>query len=210
MENLFREALAASPVIAILRHLAPENAIAVGEALIDAGVLIVEIPLNGNRALETLETLAKNLSLKALLGAGTVLTGKDVGKASSCGARFIFSPNTDPDVIRETRRLGLASVPGVATPSEAFAALQRGAAALKIFPGEMFPPKVVKTLRVVLPNEAPLIVSGGINGDNIRDYADAGVQGFGVTSALFAPDLKPSEIGLKAKKLVAALRREGR
>jgi 2-dehydro-3-deoxyphosphogalactonate aldolase len=205
MEKAFHDALAKSPIIAILRHLAPANAAAVGEALIGAGVSILEIPLNGREALATLEALAKALHAKALIGAGTVLTAQDVGKAAACGARFILSPNMDAEVIGETRRLGLASIPSAMTPTEAFAALKYGATALKLFPGEFFSPNIIKAFRTVLPPETLLVLSGGVNIGNIRSYFDAGVKGFGVTSALFAPNISPGEIGLKAKKLVTAL-----
>jgi len=204
-EKLFYEGVAKSPVIAILRHLSPTKAIAVGEARISSGVSVIEVPLNGRDAFESLEILAKSLSQYALIGAGTVLTAQEVGRAVGCGARFILSPNMDAEVVGATRCLGLASIPGVATPSEALAALKYGATALKIFPGGLFPPDIIKSLCTVLPSETLLIMSGGINTTNIRNYYDAGIRGFGVTSAIFSSDMTPEEVGLKARYLMAAL-----
>jgi 2-dehydro-3-deoxyphosphogalactonate aldolase len=206
MVNGFHDALAKSPIIAILRHLAPSNAVAVGKALLGAGISILEIPLNGTDAWETLAKLSEELGEKALIGAGTVLSGQDVGRVSARGGKFILSPNADPEIITVTKRLGMASVPGVATPSEAFMALKHGASALKLFPGQIFTPEIIKALRTVLPVDTSLVMSGGIKPENIKSYLEAGVKGFGVTSAIFQPDMSPEEVGRRAKKLVSAVK----
>lgn len=210
MENPFRQALDKCPVVAILRNLEPDKAVAVGEALIEAGISILEVPLNGRNALTSLELLAKNLHLKARIGAGTALSPQDVSKAFACGATFIFSPNTDSEVITAARRLGLSSIPGVATPSEALAAIKLGATALKVFPGEMFPPKIIKSMMAVLPLDVPILISGGIGSDNVGSYLAAGVNGFGVSSAIFNPDLEPEEVGRRARNLMAVVTAESR
>lgn len=209
MDKTFREALAESPIVAVLRNVEASEGVAIGEALVGAGVTTLEVPLNSRDALATVEALMQKLRNKAFIGVGTVLTPQDVSRASICGAKFIFSPNTDGDVLNAARRLGLASVAGVATPTEAFNALKLGATALKIFPGEMFPPKIIKAFRLVLPKEVLLLVSGGVSSENIKAYADAGADGFGVQGALCAPGLTPEQVSERAKKLVAALKEQG-
>ncbi len=204
--TIFRETLAKSPIIAVLRGLAPAKAVAVGEALVAAGVAIMEIPMNKPDAIQCIELLSKALHSKAVIGAGSVTSPQDIGKVSSRGARFIFSPNLDVEVVTVARRLGLSGVPGVATPTEALLALKSNASAIKLFPGELFPPKVITALKAVLPHDALLIVSGGINVGNIRTYHNAGANGYAVSGALFSPEMTPDEVGQKAKKLVAALR----
>jgi 2-dehydro-3-deoxyphosphogalactonate aldolase len=201
----FRASLKNCPIIAIMRHLAPDRVVPVGEALCDAGVRLMEIPLNWDGALPALESLVKNFSGKAMIGTGTALSPDDVKRAHACGVRFVLSPNMDPEVIAATLRSGMASVPGVATPTEAFAALKQGATALKVFPGGLFSPRIVKEWRTVLPSEALVIPSGGIDADNVATYIKAGANGFGVSGALYAPSMPLDEINARAKKLIAAL-----
>ncbi|MDD3371067.1 MAG: 2-dehydro-3-deoxy-6-phosphogalactonate aldolase [Alphaproteobacteria bacterium] len=206
----FAQALAQSRIVAILRNLSTDKALAVGEALIGAGVTLLEVPLNGREAWETFGALAKAFSSKAAIGVGTVLSPQDVGRVSARGGNFIVSPNMDPEVVNVTKRLGLASIPGVATPTEAFAAIKAGAAALKLFPGQGFSSDIIKAWRTVLPPEIPLLLSGGVNASNIHGFVSAGVAGFMVSSAIFAPELDPDEIGEKAKALIEALKGGGK
>ncbi len=203
--QLFREALAKSRIVAILRNLAPKDAVAIGEALLSEGISVMEVPLNGANAWEALTALSEGLGSRAFVGAGTVLSAEDVGEVHAKGGRFALSPNMDPEVIGEATRLGVAFIPGVATPTEAFAAVKLGAAALKLFPGPWFTPSVIKALQTVLPPDVPLLLSGGINSGNIKQYADIGVAGFGIATAVFEPGISSEEVAQRAKKLVSAL-----
>jgi len=206
MNNTFKEALIKCPVIVVLRHLLPEAALDVGEALIGAGLTIFEVPLNGREALPTLKILTKNLGTRALIGAGTVLSVQDVKRAVDTDACFVFSPNMDAEVIAATRQKGLASIPGVATPTEAFAAIKSGATALKAFPGTELLPSTIILWRTVLPKETPIIISGGVNAEKVQAYRQAGADGFGVASAVFAPELSSKEIQTKAEQFLAAVK----
>ncbi|MDD4615748.1 MAG: 2-dehydro-3-deoxy-6-phosphogalactonate aldolase [Alphaproteobacteria bacterium] len=203
----FREALGKSRIIAILRNLAPADAVTVGEALLGEGIPLMEVPLNSAEAWESLSALAQGLGNKAIVGAGTVLSAQDVGRVSARGGKFILSPNMDAEVVSVTNRLGLASIPGIATPTEAFAAIKIGVSALKLFPGQIFSIPVIKAFQTVLPPDVPLVLSGGIGPANIKTFADAGVAGFGIASALFEPGVSPSEVGKRAAKLISALGR---
>lgn len=202
----FRSALVQSPVIAVLRHLSPEEAPGVADALINAGVTLLEIPMNGRDAFAALDVMVRHCGECALVGAATAITPEEVARAADIGATFILSPHLDADVVKATLSHGLISIPGVATPSEAFAALKYGAHALKAFPGEGLPPAVLKSWRTVLPPGTLVIASGGVNADNVQDYIAAGVDGFGVASAVFAPGLPPEEIKAKAERLMRAIR----
>lgn len=206
MKEEFRKALIKTPVVAVLRNILPDSAKAVGEALISAGIGILEVPLNGADAHASIEILVKNFGEKALIGAGTALTPDHVKQAARLGAKFIFSPNLDADVVETTLSCGMASVPGVATPSEAFTALRLGSTALKAFPGDMLPPKVMRAWRLVLPKDAIIILAGGVNADNSKSYMDAGVDGFGATSAFFAPGMPSEEVEAKARKFLLSMR----
>jgi len=208
MEAPFSAHLERMPVIAVLRHLGHKQAVAVGKALIGSGIEMMEVPLNGQGALATLETLVKNFKKKALIGAGTVLTAQDVRKVADCGAQFMLAPNVDPEVIAEARHRDLPCVPGVATPSEAFMALKLGAAALKLFPGDMLSPAIVRSFRIVLPPKALVLVSGGVNATNIKSYLDAGANGFALGSAVFKPHFTPEEVGTKSRQIAGLFNKE--
>ena len=174
------------PLVAILRGLTPPAAPAIGHALVDAGFVLLEVPLNSPQPLRSIEALAAQHP-DLLIGAGTVLSAQDVREVHAAGGRLIISPHFDAEVVQEALRLGLACLPGVATPSEAFAALKAGAHALKLFPAEMLPPSVVKALRAVLPASVPLLPVGGVSPDNLAAYRQAGATGFGIGSALYKP-----------------------
>lgn len=199
------EAFAALPLVAILRGVRSDEILEITDALFQAGFRIVEVPLNSPNALRSIENLAKVFGSKMLIGAGTVLTTVDVAAASDAGARLVVSPNADIDVIAATKNRGHTAIPGVATPSEAFAALQAGADALKLFPAELVTPPVVKAMRAVLPKDAKLLPVGGITPENMKPFLHAGANGFGLGSALFKPGMSASQVGAAAKRFAAAI-----
>lgn len=201
----FETAFAALPLVAILRGLTPETADAVGEALVGAGFSLIEVPLNSPRPFESIERLAKRLDGRAVLGAGTVLDPADVARVQAAGGALVIAPNTDVRVIGEAAARGLVAIPGVFTPSEAFAALGAGAAALKLFPAEGLSPAVMKAMRAVLPPATRLLPVGGIGPDTMGGWWQAGAAGFGLGSALFTPGMAPEEVGKRARAFVQAL-----
>ena len=200
------EALAACPLIAILRGIRPDEAGAVGVALVEEGFRIIEVALNSPEPLRSIEILSRLFGGKALVGAGTVMTAEDVVGVTRAGGRLIVMPHGDPAVIRAAKAAGLACIPGVATPTEAFAALAAGADALKLFPGEMIVPAVVKAIRAVLPPATTLIPVGGVGAATIPAYRAAGASGFGIGSALYVPGRSAGEVRRIARELVASLR----
>lgn len=199
-------ALQALPLVAILRGLTPAEAVPVGRALWDAGFRLIEVPLNSPDPLASIAALAEALP-QALVGAGTVLTATQVGEVAAAGGRLIVSPHTDIDVLYAAGDRDLISLPGVATPTEAFAALAAGAHGLKLFPAEMIPPAVVKAMRAVLPPAVPLLPVGGITPDNLGSYRAAGVQGFGIGSALYRPGVSADAVAVVARQFAEAWRR---
>lgn len=201
----FARHLAACPLIAILRGLPAEDAEAVGEALVAAGITIIEVPLNSPAPFDSIVRLAQRLGGAALIGAGTVLGVADVARVAEAGGGLIVAPNTDARVIRAAKAAGMAAAPGCLTPSECFAALEAGADALKLFPAEAASPAVVKALRAVLPRGVPLIPVGGIVPASMASYRAAGADGFGLGSALYAPGMSAVEVAERARAFVAAL-----
>ena len=191
------------PLVAILRGLTPTEAPATGQALTDAGFVLLEVPLNSPQPLESIAMLAAQHP-DLLIGAGTVLRAAEVREVQAAGGRLIISPHFDAEVVHAALDLGLACMPGVATPSEAFAALRAGAHALKLFPAEMIGPPVVKALRAVLPASVPLLPVGGIGPGQMAAYRAAGASGFGLGSALYRPGQSPETTGQAAQALVAA------
>ncbi|SFR94897.1 2-dehydro-3-deoxyphosphogalactonate aldolase [Dyella sp. OK004] len=186
------------PLVAILRGLHPDQALEIGTAIVDAGFRVLEVPLNSPRPLESIRLLADAFGDRCLVGAGTVLSTAKVHEVAEAGGRLIVMPHADTAVIAEAKRAGLYCVPGVSTPTEAFAALHAGADALKIFPAEAIPPAVVKAWRAVLPPDLALLPVGGITPDNMRPYIAAGARGFGIGSALFAPGRSAAETATRA------------
>ena len=204
MKNAFRDL----PLVAILRGLTPEEALPVGEALVGAVFRLVEVPLNSPRPLDSIALLAKALHGRAIVGAGTVLTPAEVAAVAEAGGQLIVSPNSNPAVIAETKRRGLWSVPGFFTANEAFAALEAGADALKLFPAEAASPAVAKALRAVLPRDVPLLAVGGVSPETMSPWLAAGVNGFGIGSSLYRPGRSPAQVGVEAARFVAAFRTE--
>ncbi|GLK83433.1 2-dehydro-3-deoxy-6-phosphogalactonate aldolase [Ancylobacter defluvii] len=195
--------LAEFPLIAILRGVKPQEAVAIGEALVEAGFRIIEVPLNSPEPMQSIEALARRFP-DVLIGAGTVLDPADADRVKQAGGELILMPHSDPAVIARAKALGQSCVPGVATPTEAFAALKAGADALKMFPAEMLPPPVVKAWGAILPASTVLLPVGGVTPERLKPYWQAGARGFGLGSALYAPGLTASEVARNAQAFVAA------
>lgn len=183
----FETALSRCPLIAILRGLTPQEAERVGAVLIEAGFTLIEVPLNSPDPFESIALLSKSFGDHALIGAGTVMTGDDIAGVNSAGGRLIVTPHCELALIGLTKAAGLHCVPGVATPTEAFAALGAGADALKAFPAEMISPAAIRAWLAVLPRGTRIFPVGGIDEQNMKRYAIAGATGFGLGSSLFRP-----------------------
>jgi 2-dehydro-3-deoxyphosphogalactonate aldolase len=180
-------ALARCPLVAILRGLTPAEAEPVGTVLVEAGFSLIEVPLNSPSPLQSIATLARLFGHRALIGAGTVLTVNDIAEVKAAGGRLIVMPHNDPTLIARAKAEGLYCIPGVATPTEAFAALKAGADALKAFPAEMISPVAIKAWLAVLPPGTKIFPVGGIDTGNMAAYTAAGAYGFGLGSGLFKP-----------------------
>jgi len=205
----FSEAMAALPLVAILRGVRPEEADSIGGVLVEAGFRLIEVPLNSPEPFRSIEILARRFGAEALVGAGTVLSPEAAGRVVAAGARLIVMPHSDADVIRAAKVAGAWCLPGVATPTEAFAAIAAGADALKLFPGEALPPPVLTAWKAVLPPDVPLLPVGGIAPETMAGYVAAGAAGFGIGSALYKPGLDAAEVGRRAATFAAAWRAIG-
>jgi 2-dehydro-3-deoxyphosphogalactonate aldolase len=201
----FAQALNALPLVAILRGLKSAEALSVGTALADEGWHLIEVPLNSPQPLKSIELLTSALP-QTLVGAGTVLTAQQVLEVHAAGGQLVVSPNFSAEVVSQALRLGMLCLPGVATPSEAFAALSAGASGLKLFPAEMITPSVVKALRAVLPADAALLPVGGITPINMAAYRAAGANGFGLGSALYKPGMDAATVVSNARAFISAWR----
>ncbi|MCB9993840.1 MAG: 2-dehydro-3-deoxy-6-phosphogalactonate aldolase [Hyphomicrobiaceae bacterium] len=193
------------PLIAILRGIEPAEIIAVCEQLVDAGITMIEVPLNSPRALVSIEHAAPHFASQADIGAGTVLTVADVEAVHEARGRFIVSPDCNPAVIARTIDLDMQSFPGVMTPTEAFAAIRAGATGLKLFPGELIGPAGARAMRAVLPRDVPVYAVGGAKPDNFGEYIAAGADGFGLGTFLYTPGRSAADVGARAHEAVAAL-----
>ncbi|WP_226499668.1 2-dehydro-3-deoxy-6-phosphogalactonate aldolase [Pseudomonas sp. MWU16-30322] len=201
---MLKQALAQNGLIAILRGLHPQEAAAVGEVLYAAGFRVIEVPLNSPSPYESIRILRQTLPADCLIGAGTVLTPEQVELVKEAGGQVIVMPHSDARVLRAAKAAGLYLSPGVATPTEAFAALVEGADILKLFPAEQMSPAVVKAWLAVLPSGTVLAPVGGITPDNMQAFIDAGVKGFGLGSGLFKPGMSVEQVAVNAKAYVAA------
>jgi 2-dehydro-3-deoxyphosphogalactonate aldolase len=202
--------MAELPLVAILRGIRPDEAEAIGAALVTAGFRLIEVPLNSPEPFRSIEILAERFGGEAVIGAGTVMSAVHAGQVVEAGGRLIVMPHSDAAVIRAAKSAGAWCLPGVATPTEGFAALGAGADGLKLFPGESLPPAVVKAWKAVFPPAVPLLPVGGISPETMADYVAAGAAGFGIGSALYKPGIEAAEIGGRAAAFVEAWRAIGR
>ncbi len=194
------------PLIAILRGITPVDAEGAVDTLEAAGWRVIEVPLNSPDALETLRRMVRHADDRLLIGAGTVLNVAEVDAIAAAGAKLMVAPNCVPEVIRAAKAKDLVAAPGVATPTEAFTALNAGADALKMFPGELLPPSAVKAWRAVLPPQTLLLPVGGIVPDNIAAYVKAGANGFGIGTAVYKPGMTMPEMAARAQALARSFR----
>lgn len=201
----FDEALARCPLVAILRGVRPDEVEPIGDALVEAGFTIVEVPMNSPDPLESVARLARRFASRAVIGAGTVLSPEQVDRVAAAGGRIAIAPNANPQVIARAVELGLAALPGIATPTEAFAALDAGATALKLFPAEASSPAVLGAMRAVLPPGTRVLPVGGVTPEAMAPWRAAGAAGFGLGSALYKPGFTAAEVGARAQAFVAAL-----
>ena len=201
----FDAAFAVCPLIAILRGVRPDEVVAIGEELVAAGFTLIEVPMNSPDPLDSVARLVAALGDRAMIGAGTVLTVDQVAAMRDAGGRMVISPNTNLDVIRASAAAGLVSLPGIATPSEALAALDAGATALKLFPAEAASPTILKAMRAILPSDLRVLPVGGIVPEGMSPWRQAGAAGFGLGSALYKPGMTAAEVGIRARAFVTAL-----
>lgn len=200
----FAQAFAACPLVAVLRGLTPDEAAPVGDALVDAGFTLLEVPLNSPDPLVSIAAMARRYAGRAIVGAGTVLTPDDVAAVADAGGALIVSPNTDAAVIRASVARGLISLPGYFTPSEAFAALHAGAHGLKLFPAEGAAPAFLKAQRAVLPRTAKVLAVGGITPATMPNWHAAGADGFGLGSNLYRAGKSAADVARDAAAFVHA------
>ncbi|WP_163336087.1 2-dehydro-3-deoxy-6-phosphogalactonate aldolase [Desulfopila sp. IMCC35008] len=193
------QSLKTFPFIAITRGITPDQAPTITQVLYEEGFRIIENPLNSPDPIESIRAMSETVGSSAMIGAGTVTDPKQVVLVKEAGGSIIISPHCDPAIIRETKKQGLLSMPGVATPTEAMTALQNGADALKLFPAEMITPRIIKAFRAVLPPETLLLPVGSITSDNWQPYMNAGASGFGLGSSLFRNELTPDQLRKNAK-----------
>lgn len=191
-------------LVAILRGVTPADVVAVGEALIDAGFGIIEVPLNSPDPFDSIRLLASNYGGRALIGAGTVLSVDQVDAVADAGGRLVVSPNCDGAVIRRSVAKGMVSMPGVFTPTECFAAIAAGARTIKLFPASLIGPAGVRAMKAVLPSDVDVLAVGGASPANFAEWIAAGAAGFGIGTALYVPGDRAHDVAAKAREIVAA------
>lgn len=200
-----RSLLTACPLVAILRGIRPEEAEAIGDVLVQAGLGIIEVPLNSPDPFDSITRLARRFGTRVLVGAGTVMRPADVDRVADAGGRLIVTPHADPALVRAAKARGMAAMPGFFTPAEAFGLLDAGADALKLFPAEGGSPAMLRALRAVLPPGTMVLPVGGMDAGTMGAWRDAGAVGFGIGSALYRPGDSASTVADKAAALLAAL-----
>lgn len=205
MHPLFQTHFSACPLVSVIRGVTSDEAVAVGEALFEAGIRIIEVPLNSPEPLRSIERLANALGERALIGAGTVLDARQVSDVQAAGGKLIVSPNTDQRVIAATVAAGMVSCPGYFTPTEAFEAIAAGAHALKLFPAESATPAMLKAQRAVLPKDMPILVVGSVKPELMAAWQEAGANGFGLGSGLYKPGNSAAQVLDNARAYVAGL-----
>jgi 2-dehydro-3-deoxyphosphogalactonate aldolase len=193
------------PLIAVLRGITPPEVDAIGDALLAAGFRVLEVPLNSPDAFDSIGRMARRFGERCLTGAGTVIEVADVARVRDAGGRIVVMPHADLAVVREAKRLGMVCCPGVATPTEAFAALGAGADALKLFPAEALPPAALKAWRAVLPKGTLVFAVGGIRPDNMAPYWAAGASGFGTGSNLYKPGASAEDVAKVAREFATSI-----
>lgn len=204
-KETFHRYLNECPLIAIIRGVRPDEGDAIGDAIYESGIRIVEVPLNSPEPLASIERLSKRFGDRMLVGAGTVLTPDDVRRVHHAGGRIVISPNTNTDVITETVAQGMISCPGYFTPSEGFAAIRAGATTLKLFPAEAATPTVLKAHLAVMPREVPILIVGGVKADSLQPWLQAGAAGFGLGGGLYKPGQSVAETLDKGRAYVRGL-----
>jgi 2-dehydro-3-deoxyphosphogalactonate aldolase len=197
--------LAQGPLVAVLRGITPDEVESVGDALVAAGIVIVEVPLNSPKPFESIARLARRIGPHALVGAGTVMRAAQVIQIADAGGRLMVSPHADPTVVRAAKAAGLLAIPGFFTATEAFAMLDAGADGLKLFPAEAASPATLKALRAVLPPATLVLPVGSIQADTLAPWLNAGANGFGIGSSLYKPGDTAATVTAKALPLVQAL-----
>jgi 2-dehydro-3-deoxyphosphogalactonate aldolase len=202
----FQEALAESGVVAIIRGVKPDEALAVGEALHSAGVRVIEVPLNSPQPYDSIGRLAKAFKGRMVVGGGTILTEAEADAVAAAGGRLMVAPNTNPQVIGRAAAMGMIPFPGFATATEAFAAIEAGARHLKLFPATTYGPGHLKALRAVLPKEVMIAPVGGVGPGDMAAWRQAGASLFGIGGELYRPGMAPEEIHRRAVELVQAER----
>jgi 2-dehydro-3-deoxyphosphogalactonate aldolase len=200
----FEQAAEACGIVAILRGVTPDEVAGVGDALCEAGIRIVEVPLNSPEPFRSIAALAARFHDRMVVGAGTVLDEGSVDRLKAAGGQISVSPDCNPGVIARAVERGMIPLPGVFTPTEAFTAVRSGARHLKLFPAEAASPKTVKAWKAVLPRDVKIYAVGGVTPANMKDWAEAGCAGFGIGSNIYKPGMSPQDVGKAARDFVAA------
>ena len=196
------------PIIAIIRGVKPEEAVDVALTIYEAAIRVIEVPLNSPNPFQSIKNIVAVLGDKMIVGAGTVTTCEEVQKLKESGGELVVSPNTNPEVIKLSKKLGMLSYPGVMTVSECFQALEAGADGLKVFPANVVGKDFIKAAKVVLPKEIPLLAVGGVDSSNMHDWLNAGVDGFGLGSSIYKPGMPLKEISQRCEEAVAIIQRK--
>lgn len=194
------------PLVSVLRGIQPNEALDIAGALIQAGFLCVEVTLNSPQPFESIKKMADTFGDQAIIGAGTVLSVDHVNQVADAGGRIIVMPHTDVAVIRAAKKRGLYCLPGVCTPSDAFAAIDAGADGLKLFPAELAQPPVLKAMRAVLPKTLPVLPTGSINAENMAGYLRVGANGFGLGSVVYKPGDTAETVMQKAQDMILSFK----